>query len=209
MSLYCQVGDKPKVIFRKNGDIQDNTYYSPSSPINVTVTPLDNPNLNGETYAWNFSTNLNPRTTLEQLPFRAIGKLTDFRVTGVISTDTVNGQQVANYGAEFRDGNGNLITGSAVGYLGDTPKLAKILLPNTNKPPEQICKLEVKDTSQNILFSASGKCPINYQVACGNCPDGYIECKTDSYPGYCCIPCSELRNGIAAATSALRGINRG
>jgi hypothetical protein len=210
MSLYCKVGDKPKVLFRRNGDTQDNIYESPISPISVSVIPFENPNLQGEIYAWNFSTNLNPRLTIDQMPFRAIGKLTDFRITAIGQPQNVNGQLVANYSAEFRDGNGNLITGSAVGnYPDDAPILVKILIPNTDIPPEQICTLQVRDINQNLLFSNSGKCPITFQVSCGNCPDRHLECKCNAYPGYCCIPCSEIKGGIAAATAAVRSINNG
>ncbi|MEJ1937769.1 hypothetical protein WDZ92_46850, partial [Nostoc sp. NIES-2111] len=179
------------------GENKDNIFYSEVSPIDVNVVSVDNPNLKDEIYAWNFSTSLNPRTTLDQLPFRSGGKLTDFKVTGVINTDTVNGRQVANFSAQFKDGNGTVITGSAVGYYpGDEPKLVKILLPNPEKPPEDICRLEVKDSNGKLIFSASGKCPTPYKVACGNCPPGQIECKSNHYPGYCCISCQGTASKI-------------
>ncbi|MBD2344171.1 hypothetical protein [Anabaena subtropica] len=206
MSLYCEIGDKPKVIYRANGDKEDSIFYAEVSPIDVSVVPVENPNLKDEIYAWNFSTNLNPRTTLQDMPFRAVGKLTAFRVTGTGSINTVNGQQIAEYSAEFRDGNGALITGSAVGnYPGDTPKLVKILIPNEDKPPEDICRLEVRNTNGDLIFSASGKCPIPFKVACGNCPPGQIECKSNKYPGYCCIPCQGTAAKINNLAAKVRG----
>ncbi|MFB2770365.1 hypothetical protein ACE1AT_13900 [Pelatocladus sp. BLCC-F211] len=197
MTLYCKAGDKPKVIYRFKGDKNDSTFYSEISPIDVNSVPFENPNLPDEIYAWNFSTGLNPRTTLADMPFRAKGKLTNFKVTGLINTDTVNGVVNGNWSCQFQDGDGNIITGSAVGrYPGDEPKLVKILVPNPDKPPEDICRLTVKNALGNTIFTASGKCPITYRVVCANCPDGYQECQTDKYPGYCCIPCKETASKI-------------
>lgn len=50
----------------------------------------------------------------------------------------------------------------------------------------------------------------DYRIACGNeCPPNHIKCKCNSYPGYCCIPCSEVVGGIKSITAAVRGVNRG
>ncbi|MBD2360047.1 hypothetical protein H6G36_02335 [Anabaena minutissima FACHB-250] len=205
MSLFCEIGDKPKVIYRVSGATEDSVFYAQTSPIDVNVVPFENPNLPGEIYAWNFSTNLNPRSTLAELGFRAKGKLTDFSVGNLLNTDTVNGQQIGNWSASFKDGDGNTISGSAIGYYpGDTPTLVKLLVPG-EKPPTDICQLQVKDAGGTLLFTASGKCPINYKVACSNCPDGQIECKHNKYPGYCCIPCQSTAskiNNLAAKTRA-------
>lgn len=49
-----------------------------------------------------------------------------------------------------------------------------------------------------------------FNVACGdNCPDGYLRCDCNEYPGYCCIPCSEIKGEIANAKALLRNINYG
>lgn len=206
MTLYCNIGDKPKVIYRASGDTKDKEYYAPIAPIDVNVIPFENPNLPNETYAWNFSTALNPRAGLSQLTFRAKGKLTDFKVGNLINTDTVNGQQIGNWAASFKDGNGNIISGSAVGYYpGDMPKLVKLLVPDPIKPPTDICQLQVKDINGKLLFTSSGKCPITYKVICGNCAEGEQECKTNKYPGYCCIPCQKTAtriNNLAAKVRA-------
>lgn len=201
MTLYCEIGDKPKVIYRISGDTKNKIFQSEVSPIDVSVVPFENPNLPNETYAWNFSTTRNPKSTLADMPFRAKGKLTNFRVTGIGNIDTVNGQQIAEYSAEFRDGNGALITGSAVGnYPGDEPRLVKLLVPG-DKPPSNICQIRVKDSSGKLLFSDSGKCSITYKVACGNCPPNQCEHKTNAYPGYCCVNCSSVRDKLNSLTN--------
>ncbi len=210
MTLYCEIGDKPRVIYRANGATVDSTFQSSIAPIDVSVIPFDNPNLPNELYAFNYSTNLRPKVTIEDMPFRVIGKIRNFRVTRLLNTDVVDGVTLGNWEAAFDYGIDSTFVGSGVGYYpGDLPKLVKILIPNPAKPPDDICKLEVKDINGNLLFSASGKCPIVFKVACGNCPPGEMECATDTYPGYCCIPCSEIRSGIASATAAVRSLNNG
>lgn len=210
MTQYCQPGQSPKVYYH---DARTNTFSiweGNKSPIDVSITTVDNPNLPNQIYAWNFSTLLNPRTTLDQLPFRAVGKLTDFKVVGIINTDTFNGRQIANYSAQFRDGNNNLIIGSAVGYYpGDEPTLEKILIPDSDKSPQQICKLTIKDVNNVLLFSYTGYCPIEYHIACEGCPDGFLKCSCNQYPGYCCISCSEVKTGLSNILADIRRINNG
>lgn len=188
MVLHCKIGDTPKIIY-KFKDTPERIFIPNKSPIDVTISFVVNPNLNGETYAWNFSTNLNPRTTLDQMPFRAKGKLTNFKIDFEVNRQIVNGVEIAEWQCSFKDGDGILITGKAVGYYpNDQPTLVKILLPG-EKPLEDICQIKIKDASGELLFSESGKCPCNYQVACKECPPGYIKCVHKRYPGYCCIPC--------------------
>ncbi|MBW4571600.1 MAG: hypothetical protein KME31_27360 [Tolypothrix carrinoi HA7290-LM1] len=73
-------------------------------------------------------------------------------------------------------------------------------------------KIKIFDITGKLLFEdfKATNNPPKYEIVCGNrCPEGYIKCACDAYPGYCCIPCSEIRGGIASATSALRSINNG
>jgi hypothetical protein len=69
--------------------------------------------------------------------------------------------------------------------------------------------LIIKDSRGNKLFETEVK-DCNYTSNCGDeCPPNHIKCECSGYPGYCCIPCSEIRNGIAAATAAVRSKNHG
>ncbi|QSJ18747.1 hypothetical protein JYQ62_08300 [Nostoc sp. UHCC 0702] len=71
-----------------------------------------------------------------------------------------------------------------------------------------ICQIKVTGSGNN--FTDNIDCPGNYKVSCDDdCPDGYMRCECPGYPGYCCIPCHEIRNEIASITAAVRGINRG
>ena len=75
--------------------------------------------------------------------------------------------------------------------------------------PNGIDGLIVKDSFGNTLFNVRVSI-CNYTISCDNdCPDGYIKCTTTSYPGYCCIPCSEVKGGIANITAMLRNMTHG
>lgn len=67
----------------------------------------------------------------------------------------------------------------------------------------------IKDKNGSQLYQKSFNQQPNVDVSCNGCPPNHIKCKCNSYPGYCCIPCDEIKGGIAAATAAVRGINRG
>ena len=56
---------------------------------------------------------------------------------------------------------------------------------------EDGCKLVVSHKG-NILYEEEGECPLEFNVVCDDdCPPGYLKCKSDKYPGYCCLPCKE------------------
>lgn len=75
--------------------------------------------------------------------------------------------------------------------------------------PKRVCKITVLHNNQ-ILFTDKGNCPITFSVVCGDgCPPGTIKCFSTNYPGYCCLPCSEIKNEIKAIASQIRGINNG
>lgn len=58
------------------------------------------------------------------------------------------------------------------------------------------CKLAIKKGNQLIYETPEleGQCP-KYTFSCDDdCPGGRIKCKCDKPPGYCCLPCKDLRN---------------
>ena len=63
----------------------------------------------------------------------------------------------------------------------------------------------VKDESGEIYneFFPGEKSP-TVEVACDdNCPEGYLKCTSDKYPGYCCLPCKRTANKIRALGNRL------
>lgn len=68
--------------------------------------------------------------------------------------------------------------------------------------------LEIFNLKANLL--ASNICPIEYSFNCNsNCATGYLECKSNDYPGYCCIPCNEIKGEIKAIASQIRSLTNG
>ena len=66
------------------------------------------------------------------------------------------------------------------------------------------CKFTISSQSQ-ILLNSFGASPVNFNVSCDDeCPAGYLRCETSEYPGYSCIPCSEIQSQIAAMRNNIR-----
>lgn len=58
------------------------------------------------------------------------------------------------------------------------------------------------------VFEDFYKKDTQYLVSCGDeCPEGFLKCDTSVYPGYCCIPCGEIKSEIAVMRSIIRGLN--
>lgn len=71
------------------------------------------------------------------------------------------------------------------------------------------CKIDIYSQG-NLLLSRSGKSPCNVTVSCGDdCPPGYCKCTTTNYPGYCCIPCKEIKAQLIASRIAVRSLKNG
>jgi hypothetical protein len=72
--------------------------------------------------------------------------------------------------------------------------------------------IKISDTIGNQLKTDSRliDSPPRYEVACGQeCPDGYMKCPSNQYPGYCCVKCAEIKQGIISAKEAVRRVNNG
>lgn len=70
------------------------------------------------------------------------------------------------------------------------------------------CEIKIC-SGENIIFSAEGECPCKFTVDCGDCPEGYLKCNTPNYPGYCCIPCDEIKDEIKGLIQKIRTLNHG
>lgn len=71
------------------------------------------------------------------------------------------------------------------------------------------CSIEVKRNGI-IIFQDQGECPVSFDVVCGEgCPTGTLKCPQSGYPGFCCVPCTEIATGIKAITTHVRSVNNG
>jgi hypothetical protein len=192
---FCKEGDKPKVKYKFNNSTEQR-YESNLSPIEIETGRLTKSSQNedydaegftivnasgGRATVINYRTRVGPTTGVQQIQFWSCG-----------NDDWDNRQPDGTY---------------PVWYNQDAPIVG---IDRTVKCPPPYpggdCYLRVKHQN-SVIYEVRGECPLTFNIQCGNCPPGHIECKCNAYPGYCCIPCSEIRNGIAAATAQLRGIN--
>lgn len=61
------------------------------------------------------------------------------------------------------------------------------------------CEITIFDKDGGQLYKDKGKSPCKVEVACGDaCPEGYLKCSSNKYPGYCCLPCQQTANKIRA-----------
>lgn len=71
------------------------------------------------------------------------------------------------------------------------------------------CRIEVKSKGI-IIFQDQGECPASFEVICGEgCPRGTVKCLKSGYPGFCCLPCGEIKSEIKAIASQVRRLTNG
>ncbi|MEH2287166.1 hypothetical protein [Nostoc sp.] len=203
---YCNSGDKVTVTY-VFGDKQTSVFKTSQSPIEVAT----------ENYQDNSTSN-----------FDANGfQITFNSPQGQYGTITA---VVTDYSIEFYDfGAFHPYTGYYINLVrcGETSfppitegdKGAKmsdlnLTIDRTVKCPivrstSGLCEIKVLVGGKTI-FSAHGKCPVTFDVACGDdCPEGFCKCKSLGYPGYCCLDCAVVASEIHSITQSLKIKNNG
>ncbi len=193
--MSCNIGDKPIVKY-KLGTGNYKYFKSDFSPIEVVskTTPIANTdNFDGEGFEISFYSTNNFRTITTTV--------TDYR-----TVDTGGGDPAFRYEIYWANCGSKIIQESGVNYDPST------LVVNRNiKCLESLknrCSIIIK-YQEKIIFQDQGDCPIEFEIQCGNCPDGYTECKTSTYPGYCCLPCNEVKNEIITIKNTIKNFNNG
>ena len=68
-------------------------------------------------------------------------------------------------------------------------------------PEDEECIIKVVDKN----FQDSYKCGTEYEITCDeDCPKNHMKCKCSKYPGYCCLPCSDIVPKIKNLASKLK-----
>jgi|SRR6476469_204261 len=69
------------------------------------------------------------------------------------------------------------------------------------------CSIAFKDLQGNILYRETGECPITWKYSCDDeCPEGFLKCECDEYPGYCCMPCSPILNRLSTIENKISSL---
>ncbi|MGF1934542.1 MAG: hypothetical protein RM347_009080 [Nostoc sp. ChiQUE02] len=124
--------------------------------------------------------------------FRQIGDRPDTELPCdyVIANSVINDNQWnANYDSVYGDNTGDMLFD--ISYIAD------------------VCFIRVRDIQGKLIFKDSGECPLTFEVKCikEHCPEGFCECKSDGYPGYCCNDCNNTLRQLHAITNQMRSLN--
>lgn len=68
---------------------------------------------------------------------------------------------------------------------------------------EEKCSIQVLYNNL-VIFQDQGNCPLEVEIICGDCEQGYIRCETHKYPGYCCLPCKSTAAKINNLANRIR-----
>lgn len=234
MTIYCKLGDKNSIITYKFNNAKEEVVKIQNVPIEV-ISNSNGDNSSGLVYEVITEITATWRRTdppQEILSVRTVQfKNNTDQVPLSISFTPTNYRSVPNgfsfYGYEtaiLNLPNGIAPGGANNGGLNGTTNIVSIsgsfdatsgiyCDAQTNsarivsvKRISGICFLEVLHNSQR-LFKYEGECPVTYSVVCdSDCPPGTIKCLSTNYPGYCCIPCSEIKNEIKAIASQVRSL---
>lgn len=75
--------------------------------------------------------------------------------------------------------------------------------------PKTVCTLKVLHNNQ-VIFTDQGACSPSFNVVCGEeCPPNHLKCSSPGYPGYCCIPCSEVAGELRSIKNQVRSVSNG
>lgn len=193
--MVCEAGDKPIITYRF-GNGNNRIYQSQFSPIEIITkdTPANGTsNFREEGYTLRFQSTQCNGSNCNSI-------VRDYIVEPYENTIAVRVRNCFS--------NTFAIDSSLV--VLNTPNKNITVLDNPKCPSSSNKRCSILVTYNNlVIFQDQGDCPCTFEVQCGKCKDGEIECKKSTYPGYCCISCAEIRGGIKAATAQLRSINNG
>jgi len=190
---YCKAGDKPTIDYQFNNGSK-RVYKSDFAPIDVTVKEapkyIDADKYDNEGFQINYViTDRNqPRSTI------------------VIAYDVKLFPEFGGYWGLIRVpcGGNPAILSTFTGGVAIYPD--SITVDKSVKCPvasNKKCTIEVKHKGI-IIYSDQGNCPCNFTIKCGNCNDNEQECKSNKYPGYCCIPCQGTASKINNLAAKVR-----
>ncbi|MEH1940093.1 MAG: hypothetical protein V7L01_07740 [Nostoc sp.] len=202
---YCNTGDKPKVTYRfNNGSPVDVQMQSGPIDVQTGTAPNDHTsNYNGDGYQITFNS---PQALNGTISLTVVDYKVDYVNKGEFDSGTGYYLQYIGCG----DTKFPTLSSGVNGIKMSSPNVninASAKCPVPNKDDE---KCEIKILSDGaVLFRAEGECPVSFTVACNRCPVGTCECKSDSYPGYCCNDCASTASKLRAIASELRSKNGG
>ncbi|RUT08427.1 hypothetical protein DSM106972_015950 [Dulcicalothrix desertica PCC 7102] len=189
MITYCSEGDKPIVKYSFNG--VEKKFKSPKSPITIETkeTPIEgSDSYQAEGFTITFYSPNNSRfveaTVLDYKVFKE-------EIDGIL----YNSIKWKNCGeTSFQ---------SSVEIDPQTLTIDATKKCPIDQQGKVRCSIIIRHQDL-IIFQDQGQCPLIYSVQCGNCASGEIECKSNTYPGYCCISCQGTSQRIKNLSNKIK-----
>lgn len=192
---YCQAGDNPKVNFKFKGQ-SEQTYISKYSPINVETEEYS---VNGANYSptgyriYAYSRNNSAFFSVTARNHEVIYQGEGF-FSHLLRVQGCNQDRMYDF---------QYIAPETLQIFNDAT--CPVSIPDVRK-----AKLKIKNAVNNVLiFQAEGLAPLNFNVACRDCPPGQCRCESRNYPGYCCVDCKELAKEVNTITQMVKRVNNG
>ncbi len=195
MTQFCKFGEQPKLYYKFPGDTQDKIISFEISPIDVSVSNTGSTSNNkcGNTYG-----------TWSMITYDSITASSPFSYKGYDQESPVFNNRTIIAACS------NRVIYSDSGFAGGSINARNIIFTSESSNTYTIQVRDIKTNSLIFTDTKQSISPPTYKVICSDeCPDGYIKCTTTSYPGYCCIPCDEVKGGIANITAMLRNVTHG
>jgi hypothetical protein len=194
---YCTKGQTATLFYRFNGQLTNSQVSISDSPFDVQVGDSNN---GGTCFKFSGQGKFNDY----YYNFFACGISASWFDTGVFLRPQINGGFPFDSIYGVRYGSQSIITVEK-----DTPDKNYQVLGNCFNCQGSSCKISIVSNGVKI-WSAIGNCPVKYSVACGiGCPDGYIKCLKQEYPGYCCVDCASTKSRIDTLTNTVKRLSNG
>ena len=220
MTIHCEPSDKNSIVSYQLGGQKQKIVKIKNAPIRIETKTLvrsvpPSEQVEGQLYNVNYTvTRPNYAETVTGTDiFR--GRITG---AGVNASENVGYSANNNWRYEF------YITAQGFGQLSYFDEPTDLFISNAFGNPhgeitinwiaplvnqESVCTIEIYYQNNRIYYD-EGECPTAYNVICGDeCPSGTTKCFSTNYPGYCCLPCSEIKAEIKAILSQVRRLNNG
>ncbi|MBC1242069.1 hypothetical protein [Nostoc sp. 2RC] len=196
MTEYCGNSSPATVNYSFNG-IAQTKFITQQTPITVETSEVEELDNNPASICWRF-TGIGVANN-DNYQLFAYGVNPSFHDSGTGMQPYMDGERLQYEGYFYRKGSESVApTGNASYITGWDNK------GDCNPRMIKKCKLTIKSNGATI-FEKTGKCPLEYQVTCGDeCPEGSHKCTHKAYPGYCCVPCKEVAQRINNIANKVR-----
>lgn len=211
---YCQSASKATVRYEFPSE-KKRIYVAETPPIDVLVEQVSeqgasltkkyNFTFDGqELTTYSYSCQAPANVPLNAICYITVGIWDDYGTIGSYSSPTVYGQINSFSGNPIQIGQGLLFTGTVTNSIRPNCSVNLTLQWRWGGWAIKVLK------EGKIIFQDTGKEQPFFNVVCDDeCPPETTKCFSTNYPGYCCLPCSEIAGEIKAIANQVRRINHG